>query len=159
MIYSAVEVVVILGFVGFGFWWQFLRKRVKFRWIHHQQVSKNLITCSSCWWLEILVLVKVVSYWASLLTTLKSFRPLLVSVTRICAKECLKLHFVNSLIVLLLSCVGVDFKVKYVDVGGKKLKLAIWDTGNNKCMPHILFDDVKLRRICAISLYCASSLC
>lgn len=25
---------------------------------------------------------------------------------------------------------GVDFKVKYVTVGGKKLKLAIWDTGN-----------------------------
>jgi hypothetical protein len=27
---------------------------------------------------------------------------------------------------------GVDFKVKYVNVGGKKLKLAIWDTGNFK---------------------------
>lgn len=25
---------------------------------------------------------------------------------------------------------GVDFKVKYVNVGDKKLKLAIWDTGN-----------------------------
>lgn len=25
---------------------------------------------------------------------------------------------------------GVDFKVKYVTIGGKKLKLAIWDTGN-----------------------------
>lgn len=25
---------------------------------------------------------------------------------------------------------GVDFKVKFVDIGGKKLKLAIWDTGN-----------------------------
>lgn len=24
---------------------------------------------------------------------------------------------------------GVDFKVKYVTIGGKKLKLAIWDTG------------------------------
>ena len=24
---------------------------------------------------------------------------------------------------------GVDFKVKYVTMGGKKLKLAIWDTG------------------------------
>ncbi|GJT01986.1 Ras-related protein RabC1-like protein [Tanacetum coccineum] len=26
--------------------------------------------------------------------------------------------------------IGVDFKVKYVTVEGKKLKLAIWDTGN-----------------------------
>ncbi|CAB4308965.1 unnamed protein product [Prunus armeniaca] len=26
------------------------------------------------------------------------------------------------------SGVGVDFKVKYVTLGGKKLKLAIWDT-------------------------------
>lgn len=29
----------------------------------------------------------------------------------------------------LISLVGVDFKVKYVAIGGKKLKLAIWDTG------------------------------
>lgn len=29
---------------------------------------------------------------------------------------------------------GVDFKVKYVTVGGKKLKLAIWDTGNVPCV-------------------------
>jgi Ras-related protein Rab-18 len=29
----------------------------------------------------------------------------------------------------LLVNVGVDFKVKYVTVDGKKLKLAIWDTG------------------------------
>ena len=25
--------------------------------------------------------------------------------------------------------IGVDFKVKHVTLGGKKLKLAIWDTG------------------------------
>ncbi|MBA0779710.1 hypothetical protein Gotri_003924 [Gossypium trilobum] len=30
----------------------------------------------------------------------------------------------------LFCCVGVDFKVKYVNAGDKKLKLAIWDTGN-----------------------------
>lgn len=30
-----------------------------------------------------------------------------------------------------LSRTGVDFKVKHVTVGGKKLKLAIWDTGKN----------------------------
>lgn len=29
----------------------------------------------------------------------------------------------------LVSHVGVDFKIKHVTVGGKKLKLAIWDTG------------------------------
>ena len=29
----------------------------------------------------------------------------------------------------LMSPSGVDFKVKYVMMGGKKLKLAIWDTG------------------------------
>lgn len=28
-----------------------------------------------------------------------------------------------------ISSAGVDFKVKYVTLGGKKLKLAIWDTG------------------------------
>ncbi|KAL8215645.1 hypothetical protein R6Q57_022482 [Mikania cordata] len=26
--------------------------------------------------------------------------------------------------------IGVDFKVNYVNISGKKLKLAIWDTGN-----------------------------
>lgn len=29
-----------------------------------------------------------------------------------------------------VNFVGVDFKVKHVTIGGKKLKLAIWDTGN-----------------------------
>ncbi|KAJ0748537.1 putative small GTP-binding protein [Helianthus annuus] len=28
--------------------------------------------------------------------------------------------------------IGVDFKVKYVTINGKKLKLAIWDTGSCK---------------------------
>lgn len=31
---------------------------------------------------------------------------------------------------------GVDFKVKYVTIGGKKLKLAIWDTGNILYVSH-----------------------
>jgi len=35
------------------------------------------------------------------------------------------------LIASLLYHSGVDFKVKYVNLGGKKLKLAIWDTGNS----------------------------
>lgn len=35
---------------------------------------------------------------------------------------------------MLLLSTGVDFKVKHVTVGGKKLKLAIWDTGKNADM-------------------------
>lgn len=35
----------------------------------------------------------------------------------------------HALCDLLLSTTGVDFKVKYVTIEGKKLKLAIWDTG------------------------------
>lgn len=35
------------------------------------------------------------------------------------------------LVLMYDQCIGVDFKVKYVDAGGKKLKLAIWDTGNH----------------------------
>lgn len=27
----------------------------------------------------------------------------------------------------------MDFKIKHVTLGGKKLKLAIWDTGNELC--------------------------
>jgi len=30
----------------------------------------------------------------------------------------------------LLSYAGVDFKIKMLTVGGKRLKLTIWDTGN-----------------------------
>lgn len=37
----------------------------------------------------------------------------------------------------MLSYAGVDFKVKYVDAGGKKLKLAIWDTGESKSVMRI----------------------
>jgi len=35
----------------------------------------------------------------------------------------------HALCDLLLSITGVDFKVKYVTIEGKRLKLAIWDTG------------------------------
>jgi hypothetical protein len=33
---------------------------------------------------------------------------------------------------------GVDFKVKYVTLGGKKLKLAIWDTGKRDMLIQFL---------------------
>lgn len=43
-------------------------------------------------------------------------------------------HFQYALLYIssLVSHAGVDFKVKYVNNGGKKLKLGIWDTGNSK---------------------------
>lgn len=42
----------------------------------------------------------------------------------LCLLNCMYLAAFDILILL-----GVDFKIKYVTVGGKKLKLAIWDTG------------------------------
>lgn len=36
---------------------------------------------------------------------------------------------------------GVDFKVKHVTLGGKKLKLAIWDTGKNAALACSLLTD------------------
>jgi hypothetical protein len=35
----------------------------------------------------------------------------------------------SNISLIFLICPGVDFKVKMVTTGGKKLKLAIWDTG------------------------------
>ncbi|KAH9668932.1 ras-related protein RABC1 [Citrus sinensis] len=43
-------------------------------------------------------------------------------------KSSLLLSFTSDNFEELSPTIGVDFKVKYVDVGGKKLKLAIWDT-------------------------------
>ena len=43
--------------------------------------------------------------------------------------------FLIFMIQLIFSLsVGVDFKVKHVTIGGKKLKLAIWDTGNSPAL-------------------------
>jgi len=39
-------------------------------------------------------------------------------------------HYIHNHCIA-LHCVGVDFKVKYVTIDNKKLKLAIWDTGSN----------------------------
>lgn len=41
-----------------------------------------------------------------------------------------KISFSEDLFIFSRKFVGVDFKVKHVTIGGKKLKLAIWDTGN-----------------------------
>ncbi|KAF7834142.1 ras-related protein RABC1-like [Senna tora] len=43
-------------------------------------------------------------------------------------KSSLLLSFITDSYEDLSPTIGVDFKVKYVTVGGKKLKLAIWDT-------------------------------
>lgn len=43
----------------------------------------------------------------------------------------IKLYYRSGVLFLMLDlfCLGVDFKVKYLTIGEKKLKLAIWDTG------------------------------
>ncbi|XP_044470578.1 ras-related protein RABC1-like [Mangifera indica] len=47
-------------------------------------------------------------------------------------KSSLLLSFTSNTFEDLSPTIGVDFKVKYVDVGGKKLKLAIWDTAGQE---------------------------
>ncbi|RVW21147.1 Ras-related protein RABC1 [Vitis vinifera] len=44
-------------------------------------------------------------------------------------KSTLLLSFTSNTFEDLSPTIGVDFKVKHVNIGGKKLKLAIWDTG------------------------------
>ncbi|KAI7741234.1 hypothetical protein M8C21_023844, partial [Ambrosia artemisiifolia] len=43
-------------------------------------------------------------------------------------KSSLLLSFTSDSFEELSPTIGVDFKVKHVTLGGKKLKLAIWDT-------------------------------
>ncbi|KAF5960595.1 hypothetical protein HYC85_001804 [Camellia sinensis] len=59
-------------------------------------------------------------------------------------KSSLLLSFTSDTFEDLSPTIGVDFKVKYVDVGGKKLKLAIWDTGYAITKRYVLliFDNV-----------------
>ncbi|XP_062148025.1 ras-related protein RABC1-like [Alnus glutinosa] len=47
-------------------------------------------------------------------------------------KSSLLLSFTSDNYEDLSPTIGVDFKVKYVNVGGKKLKLAIWDTAGQE---------------------------
>jgi Ras-related protein Rab-18 len=47
-------------------------------------------------------------------------------------KSSLLLSFTSDSFEDLSPTIGVDFKVKYVNVGGKKLKLAIWDTAGQE---------------------------
>ncbi|KAJ7957024.1 Ras-related protein [Quillaja saponaria] len=47
-------------------------------------------------------------------------------------KSSLLLSFISDSFEDLSPTIGVDFKVKYVEIGGKKLKLAIWDTAGQE---------------------------
>ncbi|KAM7513835.1 hypothetical protein LguiA_003418 [Lonicera macranthoides] len=47
-------------------------------------------------------------------------------------KSSLLLSFTSGSFEDLSPTIGVDFKVKYVNMGGKKLKLAIWDTAGQE---------------------------
>ncbi|XP_057496864.1 ras-related protein RABC1-like [Actinidia eriantha] len=47
-------------------------------------------------------------------------------------KSSLLLNFTSDAFEDLSPTIGVDFKVKYVSIGGKKLKLAIWDTAGQE---------------------------
>ncbi|KAL5071127.1 hypothetical protein RYX36_022014 [Vicia faba] len=47
-------------------------------------------------------------------------------------KSTLLLRFTSDTFEDLSPTIGVDFKVKYVTLGGKKLKLAIWDTAGQE---------------------------
>ncbi|OMO57184.1 Small GTPase superfamily [Corchorus capsularis] len=56
-------------------------------------------------------------------------------------KSSLLLSFTSDSFEELSPTIGVDFKVKYVNAGEKKLKLAIWDTGQEAkgtLCPHIV---------------------
>ena len=39
------------------------------------------------------------------------------------------LRFINDTFEEISPTIGVDFKLKYMDVEGKRLKLTVWDTG------------------------------
>ncbi|XP_044510090.1 ras-related protein RABC1 [Mangifera indica] len=47
-------------------------------------------------------------------------------------KSTLLLSFTSNTFEELTPTIGVDFKIKYVTLGGKKLKLAIWDTAGQE---------------------------
>ena len=44
-------------------------------------------------------------------------------------KSSLLLRFINDTFEEISPTIGVDFKLKYMDVEGKRLKLTVWDTG------------------------------
>lgn len=125
-------IILIFSWVIKGFWlvcdW--------FSWVRWIRVRgiKNSIICSNYWWLETLGLARVVFFSVSPQMLLKISHPLLVLWLFLLwfVYYCTVYPFIMHLCVsfeLIMPPAGVDFKVKYVTMGGKKLKLAIWDTG------------------------------
>ena len=47
-------------------------------------------------------------------------------------KSCLIARFVDSKFISLASTIGVDFKVKFVDIDGLNVRLQIWDTAGQE---------------------------
>ncbi|XAR69157.1 Small monomeric GTPase [Bertholletia excelsa] len=60
-----------------------------------------------------------------------SFKILLIGDSAV-GKSSLLLSFISSSVEDLAPTVGVDFKIKLLTVGGKKLKLTIWDTAGQE---------------------------
>ncbi|XP_041022299.1 ras-related protein RABC2a-like isoform X2 [Juglans microcarpa x Juglans regia] len=60
-----------------------------------------------------------------------SFKILLIGDSCV-GKSSLLLSFISNLVHDLSPTIGVDFKVKLLTIGGKRLKLTIWDTGQER---------------------------
>ncbi|KAF9598348.1 hypothetical protein IFM89_027096 [Coptis chinensis] len=63
-----------------------------------------------------------------------SFKILLIGDSGV-GKSSLLVTFISNSVQHLSPTIGVDFKIKQLIVGGKRLKLTIWDTG------HVSFED------------------
>jgi hypothetical protein len=81
----------------------------------------------------ILALVKVVFFLGLPPMILKISPQPLVRFFLLSLIPSIALSFHSFIIHLFITITGVDFKVKYLTMGGKKLKLAIWDTGMYVC--------------------------
>ncbi|KAH6762291.1 RAB GTPase-like protein C2A [Perilla frutescens var. hirtella] len=60
-----------------------------------------------------------------------SFKILLIGDSAV-GKSSLLVSFISNVVDDLSPTVGVDFKIRFVTVGGKKLKLTIWDTAGQE---------------------------
>ncbi|KAL1545805.1 Ras-related protein RABC2a [Salvia divinorum] len=60
-----------------------------------------------------------------------SFKILLIGDSAV-GKSSLLVSFISNVVDDLSPTVGVDFKIKFLNVGGKKLKLTIWDTAGQE---------------------------
>jgi hypothetical protein len=87
----------------------------------------------------ILALVKVVFFLGLPPMILKISLQPLVRFFLLSLIPSIALSFHSFIIHLFITITGVDFKVKYLTMGGKKLKLAIWDTGMYVCYYSLSF--------------------